>query len=75
MSALAAHEPDFQHIGLDDRADIHAIGLRDPAVGDAPAAVLLLLDLGEALIGGERIAAMRDEGDARRRIPRASESR
>jgi hypothetical protein len=60
---LAAHESDFEHIGLDDSANIHPISLRDSAIGNAPHAILLLLDFGEALIGGERIAAVRDEGE------------
>jgi len=31
-----AHEAHFQHVGLHDRADVHAPGLRHLAIGDAP---------------------------------------
>ena len=58
-----AHQPHLQHVGLDDGADIHAVALRDARMGDAPAAVLALPDLGEALIGLQRIAAGGDEID------------
>ena len=56
-----AHQPHLQHVGLDDGADIHAVALRDHRMRDAPAAVLALPDLGEALVGLQRVAAGRDE--------------
>ena len=56
-----AHQPHLEHVGLDDGADIHAVALRDHRMGDAPAAVLALPDLGEALVGLQRVAAGRDE--------------
>ena len=58
-----AHQPHLQHVGFDDGADIHAVALRDARMGDAPAAVLALPDLGEALVGLERVAAGGDEID------------
>ena len=58
-----AHQAHFQHIGFDDGADIEPVALRDPRIGDAPAAVLALADAGEALVGFERIAAGGDEID------------
>ena len=60
-----AHQPHLEHVGFDDGADIHAVALRHARMGDAPAAVFakscILPDLGEALIGLERIAAGGDE--------------
>ena len=53
----------FSSLGLDDGADIHAVVLADAGIGDAPAPVLALPQLGEALIAAQRIAAGRDEGD------------
>ena len=58
-----AHQAHLEHVGLDDGADIHPVALRHHRIGDAPAAVLGLPDLGEALVGLERIAAGRDEID------------
>ena len=58
-----AHQPHFQHVGFDDGADIHAVALRHARMRDAPAAVLALPDLGEALIGFQRVAAGGDEID------------
>ena len=58
-----AHQAHFEHIGFDDGADIEPVALRDPRIGDAPAAVLALADAGEALVGFERIAAGGDEID------------
>ena len=60
-AAARAHQPHLEHVGLDDGADIHAVALRDARMGDAPAAVLVLADLGEALVGFQRIAAGGDE--------------
>ena len=48
---------------LDDGADVQAIALPHPRIGDAPAAGLVLLDAGEALVGLQRIAAGGDEID------------
>ncbi len=62
----------FSIDGLDDGADIHAIGLREPRMRHAPAAALVLPDLGEALVGLQRVAAGGDEIDAPRRNRRAS---
>ena len=59
----AGHEAHFQHIRLDDRADIEPVGLRDAPIGDAPASVRHPPDPGEALIALERIAAGRDESE------------
>ena len=61
--AARAHQPHLQHRLLDDGADIEAIALPHPWIGDAPAAVLVLLDAREALIGFQRIAAGGDEID------------
>jgi len=58
-----AHQANFQHIGFNDGADIEPVALRDPRVGDAPAAVLALADAGEAFVGFERIAAGGDKID------------
>ena len=58
-----AHQAHLEHVGLDDGADIHAVALRDARMGDAPAAVLALPDLGEALVGLQRVAAGGDEID------------
>ena len=63
LERARAHQPHLEHVGLDDGADIHAVALRDLRIGDAPAAVLVLPDLGEALIGLERVAAGGDEID------------
>ncbi len=60
-----AHQADFQHVGLDDGADIEPVALRHAGVGDAPASVLALPDAGEALVGLERVAAGGDEIDHR----------
>ena len=62
-AAARAHQPDFQHGVLDDGADIEAVALPHPRIGDAPAAVLVLLDAREALIGFQRVAAGGDEID------------
>ena len=48
LDAARAHQADFQHVGFDDGADIEAIALRHARVGDAPAAVFVLADAGEA---------------------------
>ena len=61
LRGARADQADLEHVGLDDGADIHAVALRDHGVADAPAAVLALPDLGEALVGLERIAPGRDE--------------
>src|SRR5581483_9253733 len=55
--AARAHQPHFEHVSFDNGPDIEAIALRHARIGDAPASVLALADLGEALIGLERIAA------------------
>jgi hypothetical protein len=61
LRGTRAHEPHLEHIGLDDGADIHAIALRNHGMGHAPAAILALSDLGEALVGFERISPGGDE--------------
>ena len=58
-----AAEPDLDHRRLDDGADIQPVLLGDAGVAHPPEPVLALHDLGEALIGPQRIAAGRDEGD------------
>ena len=58
-----AHQPHLDHVGFDDGADIHAVALRDARMRDAPAAVFALPDLGEALVGLQRVAAGGDEID------------
>ena len=63
LRGARAHQPHLQHVGFHDGADIHAVHLRDARMRDAPGAVLGLLDLGEALVGFQRIAAGRDEID------------
>ena len=45
----------FQHFGFDNRADIHAVGLRDITIGNAPKTVLIALNLGKAIISFQRI--------------------
>ena len=61
--AARAHQTHLQHRLLDDGADIEAIALPHPRIGDAPAAGLVLLDAREALVGFQRIAAGGDEID------------
>ena len=69
--ASRAHQAHLEHVGLDDGADIHAVALRHARMGDAPAAGLVLPDLGEALVGLERVAAGGDEIDSRVEIAHA----
>ena len=62
-AAARAHQPHFQHGLFDDGADVEAIALPHPRIGDAPAALLVLLDAREALVGFQRVAAGGDEID------------
>ena len=59
--AAIARDADVEERRLDDGADVEAILLGDARVGDAPKAVRPKADLGEALIGLERVAAGGDE--------------
>ena len=56
-----AHQPHFQHGVFDDGADIQPIALPHFRIGDAPAALLVLPDAGEALVALQRVAAGGDE--------------
>ncbi len=62
-TAARAHQPHLQHRLLDDGADVEAIALPHPRIGDAPAPGLVLLDAREALVGFQRVAAGGDEID------------
>ena len=50
-AAAPAHQLYLQHRLFDDGADIETIALPYLWIGDAPAALLVLLDAGEALVG------------------------
>ena len=63
LGGARAHEAHLQHVGFHDGADVHAVHLRDAPVRDAPRAVAVLPDFGEALVGFQRVAAGRDEID------------
>ena len=54
---------DFQHVGLDDGADVEPVALRDIGIGNAPAPVFAFANAGKAVVGLERIAAGGDEID------------
>ena len=80
-AAARAHQPHLQHRLLDDGADIEAIALPHPRIGDAPAAILVLLDAREPFVGFQRVAAGGDEidhvveigpGQIRNRAPRSA---
>src|SRR6185437_2651159 len=60
-AAARAHQLHLQHRLLDDGADIEPIALAYARIGDAPAALVVLLDAREALIGLQRVAAGRHE--------------
>src|SRR5262249_21361326 len=57
------HQLHLQHRFFNDGADIEAVALPHTRIGDAPAALFVLLDGRKALIGLERIAAGGDELD------------
>ena len=57
-TALRAAEMHLEHRRFHDRADVHPVGLCHPRVGDPKPPVLVLFDLGKALVGLERIAAI-----------------
>ena len=61
--APASRQPDLEHVGLDDGADIEPIGLRGGGRGDSPAPVLALPYPRETVVASQRIAAGRGEGD------------
>ena len=62
-AAARAHQAHLQHGVLDDGADVEAIALPHPRIGDAPAPLLVLLDARETLVGFQRVAAGGDEID------------
>ena len=72
VSALRPREPHAEHRRLDDGADIEPVLLGDAGMGEAIVAFRRLLQLGVALVIGERIAAGRDELRRPCRSPRAS---
>ena len=59
----SAYKPHFQHVGFNDRADVHAPALRDFAVGDAPQAVLVAFDFCKAFVSAQSISAIGHEFD------------
>ena len=63
LAARRAREPDLDHRRLDDGADVEPVLLRDAAVAHPPEPVRAAHDLGEALVGAQRVAAGRDEID------------
>src|SRR5205814_5741951 len=62
-TAASAHQLDLEHGFFDDGADVEAVALPHPRIGDTPAAQLVLLDAREALIGFQCIATGGDEID------------
>ena len=61
--AAPAHQPDLEHGFFNDGADVEAIALPYPRIGDAPAALLVLFDARETFVGLQRVAAGGDEID------------